>query len=284
MTRSLTLTDPASLDANADLETVLAAWHGATVRLEQTHEALRNEVQRLTHELEIKNRELARQSRLADIGQMASHVAHEVRNSLVPVTLYLSLLRRRLADDGENRQIVEKIAAGFTNLEATVNDLLQFTADRDPCWQRFDVRGLVEEVLASLAPQLAAQSIETIIDIPEQQTLTADRDMLRRAVLNLSLNALDAMPDGGRLFITTYFGSEGLELEIADTGPGLSEQAQRRAFEPFFTTKSNGTGLGLAIVDRIAEVHGGDVAAANCPEGGAAFTIRIPQRRWEAAA
>jgi signal transduction histidine kinase len=284
MARSLTLTDPVSLDASADLETVLAAWHGATIRLEQTHEALRGEVQRLTHELEIKNRELARQSRLADIGQMASHVAHEVRNSLVPVTLYLSLLRRRLAEDEGSREIVAKIAAGFTNLEATVNDLLQFTADRDPCWQRFEVRVLVEEVLASLAPQLAAQSIETIIDIPDRQSLAADRDMLRRAILNLSLNALDAMPDGGRLFITTYFGPDGLELEIADTGPGLSEQAQRRAFEPFFTTKSNGTGLGLAIVDRIAEVHGGDVAAANCPEGGAAFTIRIPPRRWEAAA
>jgi two-component system sensor histidine kinase HydH len=162
--------------------------------------------------------------------------------------------------------------------------LLQFTADRDPCWQRIEVRNLVEEVIGSLAPQFVAQSIETVLDVPRQQTVTADRDMLRRAVLNLSLNALDAMPDGGRLFVTSYFGPDGLELEIADTGPGLSEQAQRRAFEPFFTTKSNGTGLGLAIVDRIAEVHGGDVAAANCPEGGAAFTIRIPTRRLEAAA
>jgi two-component system sensor histidine kinase HydH len=284
MPRSLDVTDPISLDGNSDLETVLAAWHGATVRLEQTHEALRNEVQRLTHELEIKNRELARQSRLADIGQMASHVAHEVRNSLVPVTLYLSLLRRRLSDDGGSRQILDKMAAGFTTLEATVSDLLQFTADRDPNWQRFEIRGLVEEVLASLAPQLAAQSIETILDVPERQTVVADRDMLRRAVLNLSLNALDAMPDCGRLFVTSFSGPGGLELELADSGPGLSEQAQRRAFEPFFTTKSNGTGLGLAIVDRIAEVHGGDVAATNCPEGGAAFTIRIPQRRPEAAA
>lgn len=284
MPRTLTLTDPISLDASSDLQTVLAAWHGATVRLEQTHEALRNEVQRLTHELEIKNRELARQSRLAVIGQMASHIAHEVRNSLVPVTLYLSLLRRRLSDDSSSRDIVEKISEGFTNLEATVNDLLQFTADRDPCWQRFDVRTLVEDVLASLAPQLAAQSIETIVDVPTAQFVTADRDMIRRAVLNLSLNALDAMLDGGRLFVTTYQGPEGLELEVADTGPGLSEQAQRRAFEPFFTTKSNGTGLGLAIVDRIAEAHGGDVAATNCPDGGAAFTIRIPSRRWEAAA
>jgi signal transduction histidine kinase len=278
------LSDPTSLDASADLETVLAAWHGATVRLEQTHEALRSEVQRLTHELEVKNRELARKSRLADIGQMASHVAHEVRNSLVPVTLYLSLLRRRLTDDSSSREIVQKIEAGFSNLESTVNDLLQFTADRDPRWQAVELRKLVDDVLASLAPQLASQGIETVVEIAPRQIVTADRDMLRRAILNLTLNALDAMRDGGRLFVTTYAGPEGIELEIADTGPGLSEQVQRRAFEPFFTTKNNGTGLGLAIVDRIAEVHGGAVTAANCPEGGAAFTIRIPTRRLEAAA
>src|ERR1700693_1149167 len=86
---------------DASLETVVAAWHGATLRLEEIHEALREEVRRLTNELEIKNRELARKNRLADLGQMASHIAHEVRNNLVPVSLYLSLLRRRLTSDGE---------------------------------------------------------------------------------------------------------------------------------------------------------------------------------------
>ena len=81
-----------------ELHAVLAAWHSATDRLQQTHEVLRREVRRLTEELEVKNRELARKNRLADLGQMASHVAHEVRNSLVPITLYLSLLRRQLAE------------------------------------------------------------------------------------------------------------------------------------------------------------------------------------------
>ena len=83
--------------AASDLEQVLDAWQLATARLEQTHEALRGEVRRLTDELEIKNRELARKNRLADLGQISSHVAHEVRNSLVPVTLYMSLLRRRMS-------------------------------------------------------------------------------------------------------------------------------------------------------------------------------------------
>ena len=95
-------------DKNADLETVLAAWHTATLRLERTHETLCGEVARLTKELEIKNRELARKNRLADLGQMASHVAHEVRNNLVPVSLYMSLLRRRLSDDSGSLDILAK--------------------------------------------------------------------------------------------------------------------------------------------------------------------------------
>src|SRR5690606_27699141 len=146
-------------DATADLETVLAAWHDATVRLEQTHEALRGEVRRLSDELEIKNRELARKNRLADLGQIASHVAHEVRNSLVPVTLYLSLLRRRISDDSGAIDILNKVTAGFTVLDAMVNDLLHFTADRAPQQESVNVRQLVEEVRQSLAPQLEAQGI-----------------------------------------------------------------------------------------------------------------------------
>jgi signal transduction histidine kinase len=276
--------DPMSLDRRAELEQVLAAWHGATLRLEQTHEALRTEVCRLTDELEVKNRELARKNRLADLGQMASHVAHEVRNNLVPVTLYLSLLRRRLSDDSGSGDILDKIESGFSALDATVNDLLNFTSDRDPKLQWVIVRQVVDDVCASLAPQLSAQDIETVTDVPRNLGVLADRNMLRCAILNLTLNALDAMPDGGRLVVTSFIGRNGLELEVADSGPGLSDEARRRAFEPFFTTKSGGTGLGLAIVYRIAEVHGGDVLATNCPEGGAAFTLRFPQRAREAAA
>jgi signal transduction histidine kinase len=268
--------DPSLLDRSASLETVLAAWHTATLRLQETHEALRGEVSRLTDELEIKNRELARKNRLADLGQIASHVAHEVRNNLVPVTLYLSLLRRRCDDDAGSLEIVDKMAASFTSLDAMVNDLLHFTADRAPRLEAVAVQEVVGEVCASLAPQLAAQGVRPEIDVPPEARVQADREMLRRAVLNLTLNALDAMPGGGRLVITSYSGPEGFELEIADTGVGLSDEVLRRAFEPFFTTKSSGTGLGLAIVYHILEMHGGQVIASNCPEGGAAFTLRFP--------
>ncbi|MCI0359251.1 MAG: ATP-binding protein [Planctomycetaceae bacterium] len=259
-----------------ELAAILHAWNEATDRLQRTHESLRAEVRRLTNELEAKNRELARQNRLADLGQMASHVAHEVRNSLVPMKLYLSLLRRRISGDAGSTDVLDKVTAGFSALEATVSDLLHFSSDREPQWLTFSVRGLLSEICESLAPQLAAQGIRHEIDCPNELSVRADRDMLRRALLNLVLNAVDAMPGGGLLTITVCPSAAGLEIEVGDSGPGIAADLIDRLFEPFVTTKSHGTGLGLAIVERIAKAHGGHVVAMNGAEGGAAFTLTIP--------
>jgi signal transduction histidine kinase len=261
-----------------NLHDVIAAWQGATRRLELTHEALRSEVVRLTKELAVKNRQLARKNRLADLGQIASHVAHEVRNNLVPVSLYAGLLRRRLADDPESLDVLKKIESGLTALDATVHDLLNFTADREPCLSAVLVRPLLVELIESLGPQLTAQGVGVTLDTSASLLVEADREALRRAVLNLVLNAIDAMPAGGEITVTGMQLDGYVELEIADDGPGLSDDARRRAFEPFFTTKPNGIGLGLAIVHRLVESHGGSVVAQNCPEGGAAVTIRLPRR------
>jgi signal transduction histidine kinase len=268
-----------------DLKQLLSAWDSATERLRHTHEALRDEVRRLTHELEVKNRELARKNRLTDLGQMASHIAHEVRNGLTPLTLYLSLLRRRCETDPDMRNLIDKIDAGFMAMDVTVNDLLHFASDRDPAWQSFRLPELLDEVLDPLRPQFAAQGISVVLDVPASLRVLADRQLLRRALLNLVLNGIDAMPDGGELVITACETCGSWELEIADSGPGLPRGLQNQIFEPFVTTKSTGTGLGLAVVYRVAEVHEGSVTAMNCPEGGAAFVLRMPLRRaLEAAA
>lgn len=272
-----------SLD-DLDLVSLLAAWQTATDKLQQTHQALREEVKRLTDELEAKNRELARKNRLADLGQMAAHVAHEVRNSLVPMTLYLSLLKRRMDRDPGSVDIIDKITSGLGALETTVDDLLTFTADREPRYGEVDIRALLEEVLDSLQPQFTAQGIECRIEVAPSIRLHVDRDMLRRAVLNLILNAIDAMPCGGELVLTSWESASGFELEVADSGCGISARELEHIFDPFFTTKREGTGLGLAIVQRIAEAHGGAIRAMNCPEGGAAFTLALPHYAKERAA
>ncbi len=264
-----------------DLQTILAAWNSATERLQETHELLRGEVKRLTDELAAKNIELARQNRLADLGQMASHVAHEVRNGLVPMKLYLDLLVRRIAADSVSAEIAGKLGRGFLALETVVNDLLQFTAHRDPQLCEFCIGSLAVELCESLAPQLQAQKIETRVEIDYADRIHADPEMLRRALLNLVLNAIDVMPTGGMLTVRGRLNHDSYELQVADTGPGLADDVARRIFEPFFTTKSSGTGLGLAIVYRIAEVHGGAIAATNIAPRGAAFTLSIPQPSHE---
>lgn len=271
-------------DGPVDLESVLSAWNLATDRLQQTHETLRAEVKRLTDELENKNRELARRNRLADLGQMASHIAHEVRNSLMPMTLYSSLLRRRLCNDLDSQNVLDKIDSGFAALHATVNDLLHFASDREPHVRKFSAADLIKEVRESLEPQLQAQGIDFVVVVPGGMQTVADRDMIRCALFNLILNALDAMPNGGELVITATACPGGVELEVADSGVGVETSLGDRIFEPFFTTKSGGTGLGLAIVGRIAEVHAGDVGVRRSRSGGAAFTLRIPEQVMEAAA
>lgn len=178
---------------------------------------------------------------------------------------------------------MDKLEAGFTALDTTVNDLLSFTSDRQPQYRLFAIGQLVSEVCDSLAPQLEAQGVHVEIDAERNLAIFADRDMLRRAIINLILNSVDVMADGGTLAITCCESHNGIEIEVADSGPGLGEE-RHRIFEPFFTTKSDGTGLGLAIVQRIAEAHEGRVWATNCPDGGAAFTIHLPHRSLEAAA
>jgi signal transduction histidine kinase len=136
---------------------------------------------------------------------------------------------------------------------------------------------LVQEVALSLADRLAAQAIKLIVDVPADQSVTAQRHLFRRAVESLMLAAVEAMPHGGSLVATSVAKSGAIELEIADTGPALTERQLREVFEMPPSPARGGTGWALAVVRRIADMHGGSVTAANCPEGGVAFTLRIPR-------
>ena len=274
----------ATRDGGSDFEAVLAAWHDATLQLEQSHETLHEEVCRLTEERNAALRRLDAQGRQAEIGRMASRLADGLRGQLVPIALNLSLLKRRMADDPLALGLLGKVESGLTTVDAAVCDMAVFASDRAVRWSHFSAAKLVDEVRAALAPRLAAQSIETVVDVPRDQTLRADRAMLRQALMNVVTNAVDAMPDGGTLTITSVRTEQGLELEVADTGTGLPEAIRAEMFKPFFSTKSGCAGLGLAIVHHLIEAHGGYVMAMNCPEGGAAFTLGVPQRALEAAA
>jgi two-component system sensor histidine kinase HydH len=207
----------------------------------------------------------------------------DAARGISPVAADLTALRRRVAGDAVASELVDRIESGVAALSEMVSALVTFTSGRKPRLQWVNLGQVVDEVCNALRGQFQARRVDVTVDVPRYLGLLADREMMRAAILNLVVNAVEAMTHGGRLVVTSYIGAHGLELEVADSGPGLSDQVLGHMFEPFFTTKSDGTGLGLAIVHRIAELHGGRVLAANCPEGGAAFTLQLPQAARKAA-
>ncbi len=218
----------------------------------------------------------ARRDRLADLGQMASHFAHEIRNALVPVAMHLNRLRAVAEENPEAGQVLEKLEEGFAAVDAAANDLLFFSADRRVNRQIVSLRELVRETCESLTTRQQSAEVTVKLDISPLHTVMADRDLMKRAVQNLVRHALASMPDGGELVITSYDGSDAIELEIADSGPTLDSEVRRRIFEPFGASKDLESGLGLAVVRHIALDHGGSASAVTCPEGGTAFTLRFP--------
>lgn len=167
--------------------------------------------------------------------------------------------------------------------EVALNISFRFRPDRTPVFRHVRIGELISEVCDEQAMALVQSGIRVEIDA-KSQILEADPTMLRQAIRHLVCNAIDAMPDGGELVITAFQSSDAFEVEIADTGPGLGQQVQEALFRPYFSTKPHRAGLGLWVAQGIAAAHGGDVQAANCPEGGAAFTLRLPYRTREAAA
>jgi signal transduction histidine kinase len=152
-------------------------------------------------------------------------------------------------------------------------------------WSDFSLQELVDEVAQSLTARCKEQSIDVVLDISAKLTVSGDRRLLLRAVEQLMLGAIAAMPEGGSLWATSAAGKGAVELEIADTGPTLSDEGRRHVFDSAGTTERGASGWELAMAHHIAQIHGGSITAANCPEGGAAFTLRLPRRAaLEAAA
>lgn len=274
------------------LETVLEIWQSTTARLEQTHLTLQCEVRRLTDELEEKNRQLAKKNRLADLGQMAGHVAHEVRNHLVPLTLYLSMLRRRLGlavganpassaqfvpgQVAETQILVDKLESNIEAMRNMVQDLLNFTANRQPQRQRLEINDLIAELITEIQEQCRAQKIVLRQQVVGLSDVEADGEMLRSAVRNLLLNAVDALGQGGAIEVRAEAAEDGWQIAVCDDGEGIPTEVRERIFDPFYTTKSTGTGLGLSVVERVMESHGGWVSLESRLPSGTCACLHFP--------
>ena len=272
--------DPAVAERGQDLKVLLEAYLASTESLRSSQESLRRQVSELSAELEQKNGLLARRNRLAELGEMAAGVAHEIRNPLGGIRLYAGLLERDLIRDPERLGLLRRLLDGVGQLDRIVGEMLDFTRRIVPQPREVEAERLLEAALeAALPAPGAAGGVRVLRRYVPALRVRADPHHLHRALLNLVLNALEAMPEGGTLILAAADLPEGVELRVEDSGPGIPPEALGRVFDPFFTTKARGTGLGLAIVQQVAEAHGGSAEAGNRPGGGACFRILLPQGR-----
>ena len=273
MTVAAAPTSPSHAQRIEELGQIILAYSEVTEKLQESHDELRGKVHELQQELSEKNRELERRNRLAALGEMAAGLAHEIRNPLGGIQLYANLLAQDVADRPDSANTVRKIVSGVKRLEALVSQVLNFSreirADTEGC----DVADIIRESVEVASAKADARGVSVTLHAPASLLKTVDGRLLTQAALNLTLNAIEA--GGQNVDVTLSECGERMSLVIEDDGPGIPADLLDRIFNPFFTTKDDGTGLGLSIVHRIVEAHGGAISAANRPEGGARFELRI---------
>jgi len=201
--------------------------------------------------------QLREESGLARLGELAAVLAHEVRNPLAAVSGAIQMLSEHLPAE-EDRQITGEILQRLEGLSGLMNDLLLYARPPRPQVVRVDVRPLVESLLAFLGADPAWASVQTSIR-GEPLVVAADPELLKIALQNLLLNAVQAMKGQGALAVELRTAGPDAEIDIIDSGPGIPTDVAKRLFTPFFTTKARGTGLGLPTARRIAQAHGGEV-------------------------
>jgi signal transduction histidine kinase len=263
-----------------ELGRIILAYSEVTEKLQHSQEQLTRTVQSLRQELGEKNRLLERKNRLAALGEMAAGLAHEIRNPLGGIQLYASLLAGDVADRPESLAVVRKISAGVKRLDGLVGQVLQFSREIRASPEDADLVEIIAQAVEYAAPTFEQRGVRCVVDGPDALPASIDALLIGQAVLNLVLNAAEALEPGGVVTLTYRQPSEQREakqfvLAVRDDGPGIPPDLLDKVFNPFFTTKDTGTGLGLAIVHRVVEAHDGTITAANAEGGGALFEIRI---------
>jgi signal transduction histidine kinase len=227
----------------------------------------------------------ARSERLAALGRLASGVAHEIRTPLTSLKLFLQSVQEDIAilpEQGEDYRIAMRQVG---RIETTINHFLNFARPQQPVLAELDFPDLVDNALEVVQPRANQQEVEVHKQIaPGLPKVEGDMRQLGEALVNLLVNALEAMPDGGAVAISVDCesadpGSDAADcvrIDVSDTGPGIESENLDRLFEPFFTTKAAGSGLGLAIIRGTVEAHGGTIRVSSRPGVGTTFSVRLP--------
>jgi signal transduction histidine kinase len=231
-------------------------------------------------QLRAQGEALLRSERLAAIGRIAAQITHEIRNPLSSISLNAEELGERLREGGSAKaagELCDAIVREVDRLAAITEEYLRFARLPKPQLQRVDLNDTIRELLEFVRPELELGRVAVRLELlPSLPLVQADVAQLRQLLLNLVRNAREAMPSGGSLHVSSHAGDGSVQVEVRDTGHGISPERLQRIFDPFFTTKERGTGLGLAMAQEIAQEHGGLLTCESAEGQGTAFTLRLP--------
>ncbi|MFH1469460.1 MAG: ATP-binding protein [Pseudomonadota bacterium] len=234
---------------------------------------------RAEEEQRVMQEQLRRADRLATIGNLAAGVAHELNEPLGAILGFAQLAAKHPALPETAARDLEKIQAASLHAREVVRKLMLLGRHTPPRRERVDLNEVVNDGLCLLGARCARQGVELVCELaPGLSALLAERAQIQQVLINLAVNAIQAMPEGGVLRVSTGRQGDGLFLEVQDSGVGMAPEVQARVFEPFFTTKQvgEGTGLGLPVVQGIVAAHRGRIELESRPGGGTRFQVHLP--------
>ncbi len=274
----VTLHDPL-LAAPGHLGTVHVRGGTDLMSIQQQVQMVVDRLRQTGEELQAARQEVLRAERLAAIGGLAAGVAHELRNPLTSVKLLLQHAATRGGDAAIAAQKMDLILDEIERMEATIQGLLDFSRPAQPQRKMHDLRETVERALHLVAGRAEKQHVVTAMDLGDQPlVVNGDPQQLHQVFVNLLINAIEAMPQGGALgiFLVRADEDDQIAVEIRDTGEGIPAELMPRLFEPFASAKERGTGLGLAVSRRILQEHGGSIAVRPGSLRGTVFMVSLP--------
>ena len=238
------------------------------------------ELEKACRELEDSFEHVKRADRVAAVGQLGAALAHEIRTPLSSIEGAVDVLEKKETPEELRAEFRGIIRKECRRLEGLLTELLNFAKPRAPRFRQVDlaerIRGVVNLVKSSISERHTSIRVHAASDLP---TVECDPDQIKQVILDLVMNALQAMPEGGDLTISASVQGSTVAVSVTDQGEGIPEDLIDRIFEPYFTTKESGTGLGLAVVRQIVERHEGKIQVRNNDDRGATFTVYLPLTR-----
>jgi len=232
-------------------------------------------------ELEVRHE---RNQRLIAMGEMAAKIVHEIRNPLCSIELYSSMLEKELTSS-VHKDLARGISTGIGNLNTILTNMLFFARPNKPLLRTIQLDAVIKESIRMLMPMMESRNVRLRYELKECE-ISGDAELLKQVFLNILINAVQAMPDGGELAVTMEQEADAVVVNVKDSGFGIAREYLEKIFDPFFTTKDNGTGLGLAIVNTIMQSNGAYIRAASEQGKGSTFRLSFPtgkltdNRQW----